>query len=62
MECLSSEEVELILEESGTPLKKEKQFEITKKALVCVGDKQNILESVVFNALGGKLFYQFGEK
>ena len=60
MECLSAEEVELILEESVTPLKKEKQLEITKRALPCVRSKQNILEGVIFNALGGKLFYQIG--
>lgn len=58
MQCLSSEEVELILDESVTAATKEKQLQVTKRALVCVKGKQSVVENVIFNALGGKLFYR----
>lgn len=54
-ECISQEEMEIILDES-VDAGKEKQFEITKRALVCVHSKQTWLERLVTKMVGIHLF------
>lgn len=52
-ECLSQDEIEIILDEPGN---KEKQFEITRRTLGCVREKQSWPERIVTKTMGNRLF------
>jgi hypothetical protein len=61
-ECMTQDEMEFILDESVVPIEKVRQYELTKRALGCVGSKQTAVERLVTNVLGADLFPKTGAK
>lgn len=55
-DCMTPEEMTLILDESVGPIQKEQQLELTKGVLGCVSSKQTAVERMVTSYLGADLF------